>query len=206
MKEIVLIGYSGHAYVVYDIFQSMAITVVGYCDREQKKNNPYKIKYLGQEDDKNILKTLNQYDYFVAIGDNEIRKKVQRFLSKNLKFPVNAIHTSSVVSPSVEFGTGCMVSPNATINAYTTIMNGVICNTSSTVEHECKIGDFSHIAPGAVLGGNVEVGYLTLIGANAVVKPGVKVGNKVVIGAGSVIIKDVPNNSKVVGNPQRYIE
>jgi acetyltransferase-like isoleucine patch superfamily enzyme len=49
----------------------------------------------------------------------------------------------------------------------------------------------------------VQVGNLSFIGANAVVKQGVKIGVNVTIGAGAVILKDVPDNTVVVGSPER---
>jgi acetyltransferase-like isoleucine patch superfamily enzyme len=40
------------------------------------------------------------------------------------------------------------------------------------IEHDNQIGDFAHVAPGAVLAGDVVVGEAALIGAGAVVLPG----------------------------------
>ena len=71
------------------------------------------------------------------------------------------------------------------------------------VEHECIIENFVHIAPGAVLTGNVIVGENTLIGANATILPGIKIGKNCIIGAGSVVVKDVCDNSVVKGNPAK---
>ncbi|MDY5684129.1 MAG: acyltransferase [Treponema sp.] len=53
--------------------------------------------------------------------------------------------------------------------------------------------------------GKVEIGNDVFIGANALILPNVKIGNKVIVGAGSLISKDIPDNSVVVGNPQRII-
>ena len=67
------------------------------------------------------------------------------------------------------------------------------------------IGDFSHIAPGAVLCGNVKVGRKSFIGAGAVIRQGIIIGDNVMVGAGAVVIRDVPDNTTVVGNPQRVL-
>ena len=93
--------------------------------------------------------------------------------------------------------------PGVVINSFVNIGKGVICNTSSVIEHECSIDDFSHIAPGAVLAGNVSIGKHCFIGANSVIKQGVRIGNGVTIGAGSVVLKDVSENSIVFGNPAK---
>lgn len=60
---------------------------------------------------------------------------------------------------------------------------------------------------GDVLGsaGHVKIGDNVFIGMNSTILKGVTIGNNVVIGANSLINKDVPDNSVVVGNPQRVV-
>jgi sugar O-acyltransferase (sialic acid O-acetyltransferase NeuD family) len=102
-------------------------------------------------------------------------------------------------------GEGVMIAANATINPLAYLGRGVICNTSSSIDHECIIGDFCHIAPNAVLCGNVKIGKGTFVGANSVIRQGITIGNNVTIGAGTVVIRDIPDNATVVGNPQRIL-
>ena len=100
---------------------------------------------------------------------------------------------------------GVMIAPNVSINALAKIGIGAICNTYSVIEHECIIGDFAHIGPGAILCGNVHVGENSFVGAKSVVRENIHIGKNVLIGAGSVVVKDIPDNCKVVGNPARII-
>ena len=93
--------------------------------------------------------------------------------------------------------------PGAIVNAQAKIGKHCILNTNSSVDHECVIGDFVHIAPGAVLAGNVEVGEGSLIGMGAVVLPHVKIGSWCKIGAGAVVIEDVPDGKTVIGVPAK---
>jgi sugar O-acyltransferase (sialic acid O-acetyltransferase NeuD family) len=202
-KPVAIVGYSGHAYVIIDIFLNAGRLVTAYCDQEEKKSNPYHLNYLGKESD--VISKLRKYDYFACVGHNGIREKIHMQLSKILGNPINAIHPSAVISGSVKMGDGVMIAANATLNPLVEIGRGVICNTSTSIDHECIIGDFCHIAPGAVLCGNVQVGRNTFIGANSVIRQGIVIGNNVTIGAGTVVVKDVPDGATVVGNPAKQL-
>jgi len=201
MNEVVIVGYSGHSYVSIEIIQKMKHRVVGYFDVEPKSDNPYSLKYLGIDDKFNSDK-----DYFVAIGSNTIRRKVQHKLIQQLRRKaLKIIDPSATISSTALIGDGTMVSSGAIINAQCHIGDSCIINSGSIVEHECQIGDFVHVAPGAVLCGNVKVGSGSFIGAGAVIKQGVKIGENVTIGAGTIVISDIESDQKVVGNPSRKI-
>jgi len=200
---VAIIGYSGHAYVIVDILLNAGRLVTAYCDAEEKLKNPYHLQYLGKESE--MIDALKRFDYFTCIGHNGIREKLYNELKQFLGSPINAIHPTAVISSSVQLEDGIMIAANATINPLAEIGRGVICNTSSSIDHECVIGDFAHIGPGAVLCGNVKVGKGSFVGANAVIRQGLSIGNNVMIGAGSVVVKDIPDNVTVVGNPQKVL-
>ena len=206
-KEIVLIGYSGHAFVVADIFETMKRKVIGYCDSVEKNENPYNLKYFGTENSEIGLKALHHFDYFIAIGSNQIRRKIFEHLkSKVIALPINAVHKNSIVAKNAKLQSGVMIAAGATINPLAQIGNGVICNTGCIIEHENIIGDFAHIAPGTTLCGNVSIGENSFVGANSVVRQGISIGSNVVIGAGSVVVKNIPDNCLALGNPCRVIK
>jgi sugar O-acyltransferase (sialic acid O-acetyltransferase NeuD family) len=202
-KPVAIVGYSGHAYVIIDILLSAGRLVTAYCDQEEKEFNPYHLEYLGKEAE--VIHKLKKFDFFACVGHNGIREKIHTSLSQYLGNPINAIHPSAVISSSVKLGDGIMIAANATLNPLVEIGRGVICNTSTSIDHECIIGDFTHIAPGAVLCGNVKVGRNSFIGANAVIRQGIIIGDNVTIGAGTVVVKDIPDGATVIGNPARNL-
>jgi sugar O-acyltransferase (sialic acid O-acetyltransferase NeuD family) len=204
-KHVVLIGYSGHAYVVYDILSRMGKIVSAYCDKRQAEKNPFGLEYFGDESLDNVMKKASGLDFFISIGDNNIRKIIFENLSSKLLTSLNALDPSAIISNKCFMGAGVMIGAGAIINSMAEIGDGVICNTGVIVEHECKIGRFSHLAPGCILAGNVEVGENSFVGAGVVVKQNIKIGKNVIIGAGTIVIKDVPDGSKIAGNPQRFI-
>lgn len=202
-KPVAIVGYSGHAFVIIDILLSAGRLVTAYCDQEEKDFNPYHLNYLGIESE--VVNKLKRYDFFACVGHNGIREKIHTNLSQYLGNPINAIHPSAVISASVKMGDGVMIAANATLNPLVQLGKGVICNTSTSIDHECVIGDFCHIAPGAVLCGNVEIGPGTFVGANSVIRQGIKIGHHVTIGAGTVVVKDIPDFATVIGNPAKNL-
>jgi sugar O-acyltransferase (sialic acid O-acetyltransferase NeuD family) len=200
----ILIGYSGHAFVVYGIFNAAGKKVTGYCDVDEKEYNPFNLTYCGTEISEDALKLLKQNGFFIAVGDNVIRKKIFNRLEEKDLTPINAIHPSAIIDVSATIATGgIMIAAGAILNPLAVIGKGVICNTGCIIEHECTIGDFAHIGPGAVLCGNVKIGDGTFVGANAVIKQGITVGKNVMIGAGAIVVKDVPDNVTVIGVPAK---
>lgn len=206
-KPVAIIGYSGHAHTGIDILTAGGYRVTAYCDNTPKEQNPFRLDYLGSEKDPAVLEKLKDFDYFIGIGNQiALRRKVYEAVSPLLGDPVNAIHPSAVISPSVKLSCGHFISANVSINALTTLGITVVCNTGCVIEHGCVVGDFVFIAPGAVLCGDVSIGKDTFVGANSVIKQGVSVGNNVIIGAGSVIIDNIPDHVTIVGNPARIIK
>ena len=74
------------------------------------------------------------------------------------------------------------------------------------VEHNCCVGNFSHISPGATICGHVLIGNDTHIGAGTVVRQEIIIGSNTLIGIGSVVIKDIPGYVKAYGNPCKVVE
>lgn len=200
----ILIGYSGHAFVVCGILRSAGTVITGYCDRNEKNNNPFLLPYLGQELSEPALDAMRLHGFFISIGDNMLRSSISDQLAGKELFPSNAIHPLAIIDSSAELARqGVMVAAGAIINPLVKIGRGSICNTGCIIEHECRVGDFAHIGPGAVLCGNVEVGEKTFIGANAVVRQGIRIGSNAMIGAGAVVVKDVPDGVTVMGIPAK---
>lgn len=197
-KEVIILGYSGHAYVVIDALISSGYSIKGYCEVEEKGLNPYNIKYLGSEDK---IVSKDPANYIVAIGDNQLREKIQVKITNRGVELANAIHCTAEISKTVVIGRGNFISAGVIINSMVKIGDGVICNTRSIIEHECILGNYVHIGPGTVLCGNVNVGSNTLIGAGSVIIPNITIGKNVIIGAGSIVVKNVPDNSIIKGNP-----
>lgn len=199
-KKAIMLGYSGHAYVVYEAAILSGLQILGYVDVRNRVQNPFQIEYLGYENDADFDWKITD-NYILAVGDNLIRSLTATRVKSNGGKCMRIIHPDASISKYSIIGSGTFVAKNVAINPLVNIGENVIINTSSSIDHECIIKDNVHIAPGAVLAGDVEVGYGVFIGANAVIREGIKIGENSIIGAGAVVLKDVQPNSIIVGNP-----
>jgi acetyltransferase EpsM len=202
----VIIGYSGHAYVVVDSYISKGNNIDYYTNLIQATSNPFNLEYLGCETDLNFTGWDMGLNFILGIGDNNLRYKAAQLILSKFQNIENVIDSNAIISKTAKIGIGVFVSKGVLINAFSKVHDFSILNTGCIIEHECEIGTAAHIAPGAVLAGNVKIGKRTFVGANSVIKQGVEIGDDVIIGAGSVIIENISSNSKIVGNPGRIIK
>lgn len=128
---------------------------------------------------------------FVAIGNNEIRfRETMKLIAQGFTF-ASLIHPAACVSKDIIIGFGSVIMAGCVIQPGTIIGNGCIINTGATVDHDCTIFDYSHIAPGCVLCGNVTVYSGAFIGARSVCTPKANIPAFQKIKAGSIV---TPNN------------
>jgi len=141
----------------------------------------------------------------IAIGDNVDRQKfADHARGLGLRLPV-LIHPHAYVSPAAKLGDGSVVMAGAVVATHVRMGELGIVNTRASIDHDCTIGDYVHIAPGVNLAGGVTVGNGAFIGVGASVLPGLCIGDNSIIGAGAVVIRYVPSHCTVVGNPARSI-
>ena len=193
-KKLAIIGAGGHGKVVGEIAFLKKYKNVNFFDDQFKyckDNFPFLVKGTIE----NLLKSLKNYnEFFVAIGDNQIRSEKIKLLQELKLKIINLIHPKSTVSKNCILGKGICVMANAVVNSGTTINNGVIINTSAVVDHDCFIDEFSHISPNCSLSGSVEVGKLTHVGTGSAVHPSIKIGKNVKIGVGNKIFRNIDDN------------
>jgi UDP-perosamine 4-acetyltransferase len=116
---------------------------------------------------------------------------------------VDVIHPRAYLSPSASHGEGLVMLPLSVIHTRAQLGRNVLVNSGACVEHDCVIGDSSHIATGAILSGDVQIGARTHVGAGAAIRQGIRIGSDAVVGAGAVVVRDVDDGTVVVGNPAR---
>lgn len=208
--NIVIIGSSGHARVIIDILEQEAkYRIVGLLDSYKPPDTEllgYRV--FGTEEDLPALLAARVCDGgIVAIGDNWARASMIakiRQLAPEFRF-ISAIHPSACIARDVRVGRGTAVMAMAVVNTGSRIGEFCILNTRCSIDHECVLGDFSSLAPGAVTGGRVQIGAYSVVAIGAIILHDIKIGEHTVIGAGATVIRDVPDHVVAYGVPARVI-
>ena len=202
--KLVIIGASGHGKVVADIALKMnKWNNILFLDDDDTIKSIIGLEVIGKTTE--AYKFKSDTDFFVAIGNNKIREKLQENLSNRGLKTVTLIHPSAVIGTDVEIDYGTVVMAGVVINSSSKIGKGCIINTGSCVEHDNIIEDYVHISPGAKIAGNVSVGKSSWLGIGSVVKNDVKITSNCMIGAGAVVIKDIEESGTYVGVPVKRI-
>ncbi|MBQ0104831.1 MAG: acetyltransferase, partial [Armatimonadetes bacterium] len=186
MKNLIIIGAGGHGRVAYDIAKNNGYNHISFLDDKEIGNN-----IIGKTDD--FVNFADSSVFFVAIGNNEIRKSVsEKLTAKNAEI-VSLVHSSAIVLESVSIGKGTIIMPGVIVNANTKIGEGCILNTGSSADHDNTIGDFCHISPKACLCGTVKLGNNVWICAGAIIINNISICDNTIIGAGVVVKKNISN-------------
>jgi sugar O-acyltransferase (sialic acid O-acetyltransferase NeuD family) len=207
-KTIVVWGGGGHGHVVLDLLQTVGgWSIAGVIDNLNPKGTRIMgVPVLGDADLLPAVRKQGVDSIVVAIGDCAARARMlEQARALGFQTPT-LIHPTSIRSPSAAVGAACVLCAGSIVGPGSALGPGVILNTRASVDHDNRIGDCVHVAPGAVVCGFVTVGRESWIGAGAVVRDHLAIGRQVMVGAGAIVLKDVPDGLTVVGNPAAPLE
>ena len=193
VKRLMIIGASGHGKVVADIAAKNGYEDIVFLDDDESLKGCAGYPIIGNSK----LAVDNDCDKIVAIGNSEIREKIQKKLS-NL---ITLIHPNAVISRRVKIGEGSVIMAGVVISSEVVIGKGCIINTCASVDHDCKIGDFSHISVGAHVAGTCEIGSRSWVGAGAIINNNINICDSCMIGAGAVVVKNINVAGTYIGIP-----
>ncbi len=198
--KILIVGSGGHAKVVADILSATDTLIPhGFIGKTRKDST---LPVLGNDED---AKDIPHDGIVLAIGDNRLRAKIHEIYADRNETFISAIHPSAVIAPDVIIEPGCMICAGVVVNSGSRIGAHTILNTGCTVDHDCTVGPFAHVAPGVNLAGNVTVGEETFMGIGSCAIQGLTIGDRAMVGAGAAVIRNVPSGQTVVGVPAREL-
>lgn len=200
MKQVIIIGASGHGKVIADIVEKSGDQVIGFLD-----DNPVVKVSFGYP----VLDTIKNYQqykdgnfFIIAIGNNEIRKLIAKKL-EDVRWYI-AVHPSVQQAKDVVIGDGTVIMANAVLNASAKVGKHSIINTSVVVEHDNVISDYVHLSPRVALGGTVTVGEVSHIGIGACVRNNLNITDHVIVGAGACVVRDINKSGTYIGIPAQF--
>ena len=210
MKDIIVIGSSGHAKVVVDVLETEGMyRVAGLIDPYRKRGErAFGHEIRGSVEDVGELCKRHGIGYvFIAIGDNWVRHNMYQKIVSTCPGIVfaTAVHPSAIIAKKVVIGNGSVVMAGVVVNNYTRIGAFCIINTSASIDHDCYLEDYSSVAPSVCLGGNVRIGKYSAVSIGAVVSHRVEIGQHTIVGAGSTVLADIPDQVLAYGTPARII-
>ncbi|KYG62283.1 hypothetical protein AZI87_17280 [Bdellovibrio bacteriovorus] len=179
-KQIFIVGCGGHSKVVTDaLVATQRWDIVGYIDEVPKSS-----EFLGCPVFNSLTNLYAKFpsvkSAFVAIGDNEKRRLWYKILEDNNHTLPWIAHPTACLSPTASVGAGTLIGAKSFLGASSKVGRGVIVNTGAIIDHDCEIGDFSHMSQGAIACGGVVVGSNVLIGPGRVVEKLSKITHSVV--------------------------
>lgn len=202
MKRLVILGASGHGKVVADIAEKLGYETVVFLDDNTQVKSCGKYPVVGKTA---AIGNYCDYDFLVAIGNAEVRSRLQKSLTDQGLHIATLVHPAAVVGQDVSIGAGTVVMAGAVINASAVIGRGCIINTCASVDHDCMVGDYAHVSVGAHLAGTVTLGSKSWIGISAAVSNNICICEGCMIGAGAVVVKDINVSGTYVGVPAKLL-
>lgn len=206
--KIIILGGGGHAKVLIELIIALGqYEVIGILDqRFEVGTKILDVPVLGKDEIIPALykKGIKNACIGIAGTKNNInRRRLYEKVKANGFFVPALNHPNSIISDNAKFSEGVQVMAGAMIQTQSLIGKNTIINTGAIIEHDCNIGKYVHICPGAVICGGGTVDEGAFVGAGSTVIQGIKIGKDTTIAAGSVVVNDVTDGTMVKGIPAR---
>lgn len=194
-SPIVLIGGGGHASVVAEILLQQGREIVAVVSHDSIAERPVfqGIKHLSSDTQVAKFKPsdVKLVNGVGMLPKSTIRQKINGyFLAQGYHFDT-VIAPSAVVSPYATLKQGAQVLAGAIVQSGASIGAHSIINSKALIEHDCVLGEYNHIAPGATMCGQVKTKSNVFVGAGAIVTPNTAIGENAIVGAGSCITRSI---------------
>lgn len=199
-RNLLILGFGGHARSVGDIALAMGVRDLLFLD-SQARNGEHFANFKAVA---NLPADMSSdWSAFAAAGDNARREQQ----CANPPFALaTLVAPNASIGVDATLGACTLVAHHAHVGPLASIGAGVILNTGCIVEHECIVGDFAHISVNATVAGRSRIGRRAMLGAGATVIDGVSVCDDVTIGAGAVVIADILVPGIYIGAPARRVK
>lgn len=184
--------YAEYAQYVFE--NDSEYTVKAFCmEKEYRNSNSWNGKPLVEFEELQKKFPAKSHSLFIAVGNNEIRKRNFETARKMGYSLASYISTKASYWENLVCGENVFIDEGTTLQPFVTVKENSIlfaCN----IGHHTTIGAHCLISV-STTGGNVQIGDLTSVGMNSVIKQNLILGKKNIIGMGCVIEQDTPQGA-----------
>tara|TARA_R110000803_G_scaffold116656_1_gene185244 strand:- start:1413 stop:1991 length:579 start_codon:yes stop_codon:yes gene_type:complete len=147
-----------------------------------------------------------EFSIMVAVSNSKDRAKIVERLPKETKY-FTFIHPSShIMDNNIIIGEGSFIGANSILTTNINLGKHTLLNRSNHIGHDCEIGDYFSMMPGAIVSGNVRIGNEVYMGTNSSIKEKVSISSSSILGMNSCTIKNINSPGTYVGVPSKKIK
>lgn len=186
-----LVGYGGHA---REVMSQMGETLPCFVDDEYMNEHTLPLSQFNP----------NEYEVMVVLGGSKERFDMVNKLPKNTKY-FSWVHPTSLIMGDVEIGEGSFIGVNCILTTNIKIGKHAILNRGNQIGHDCVIGDYFSMMPGAIVSGNVRIYDAVYMGCNSSIREKLSIHSLCTIGMGAAVVKNINDSGTYVGVPTKKL-
>jgi len=146
-----------------------------------------------------------KYEILIGVSNPLDRKKIVSKFPLDTKY-ITYIHPSAnILDKRTRIGVGSFIGMSSIITTNVILGKHSILNRGNQIGHDCRIGNYFSMMPGAIVSGNVTIGDNVYMGTNSVIIEKKTITSNVTIGTLGCVIKDIDEPGTYVGVPVKKI-
>ncbi|TAE18430.1 MAG: acetyltransferase [Bacteroidetes bacterium] len=203
-KKLIIFPFNGNGLEAFDCLTD-EFDFIGYADDTPEKQKKYEhFEVFSRE-------IITQYPEakILAVLGSPANHRYRHEIIGSLQIPesrfATIVHPKASVAKLAKIGYNTLVMAGVVITSNATIGNHICILPNTVIHHDVTIGDYSLLGSNITLAGSVQIGENCYVGSGTSIIQNTTIGKFSLIGMGSNVLKNVPENSKVVGNPARLI-
>jgi sugar O-acyltransferase (sialic acid O-acetyltransferase NeuD family) len=150
------------------------------------------------------------WPFVAAVGDPALRERLVAVGTARGMKARTLCDATVRIDDTVHVGAGCLLAAGAIVTVNLRLGLHVHLNVGCSISHDCDIGDYCTVSPGARIAGHVHLGRRVFVGIGATIVNGspdspLVIGDDVFVAAGACVIGHVPAGSRVAGVPAKAL-